>query len=51
VHPPAYDGVVPGASDVQEEIWTYNLGPNKLMQRIWFRNGIVANVDSVGYGY
>ena len=21
VHPPAYDGVVPGASDVAEEIW------------------------------
>ena len=51
VHPPAYDGVVPGASDVQEEIWTYNLGPNNLMRRIWFRNGIVANIDSVGYGY
>ena len=51
VHPPAYEGVVPGASDVQEEIWTYNLGPNKLMPRIWFRNGIVANIDSVGYGY
>ena len=51
VHPPAYDGVVPGASDVAEEIWIYNFGSNKLMQRIRFRNGIVANMGSVGYGY
>jgi len=51
VHPPAYDGAVPGASDVEEEIWIYNFGPNKLMQRIRFRNGIVATIGSVGYGY
>jgi hypothetical protein len=51
VHPPAYDVVVPGASDVEEEIWIYNFGRNKLMQRIRFRNGIVANIGSVGYGY
>lgn len=51
VHPPAYDVVVPGASDVEEEIWIYNFGPNKLMQRVRFRNGIVANIGSVGYGY
>ena len=51
VHPPACDVVVPGASDVAEEIWIYNFGPNKLMQRIRFRNGVVANVGSVGYGY
>jgi uncharacterized protein DUF2845 len=50
VHPPAYD-VVPGVSDAPEEIWTYDFGPNKLMQRIRFRNGVVANIDSVGYGY
>jgi hypothetical protein len=51
VHPPAYDVVMPGASDVEDEIWIYNFGPNKLMQRIRFRNGIVANIGSVGYGY
>ena len=45
------DGVEPGVSDVEEEIWVYNLGPNKLMQRIRFRNGVVASIDSVGYGY
>ena len=51
VHPAAYDVVVPGVSDVAEEIWIYNFGPNKLMQRIRFRNGIVATIGSVGYGY
>ena len=51
VHPPAYDGVAPGASDVEEEIWIYNFGPNRLMRRIRFRNGIVATIGSVGYGY
>jgi hypothetical protein len=38
-------------SDADEEIWVYNFGPNKLMQRIWFRNGVVAGIDSIGYGY
>jgi len=51
VHPPAYNGIVPGASDVQTEIWIFNFGPNKLMQRIRFRNGIADGIDSVGYGY
>lgn len=51
VHPPGNDAIVPGAYDAQEEIWTYNFGPNRLMQRIRFRNGVVAKIDAVGYGY
>jgi Protein of unknown function (DUF2845) len=51
VRPAVSDGVEPGVSDVEEEIWVYNFGPNKLMQRIRFRNGVVASIDSVGYGY
>jgi hypothetical protein len=51
VRPAVSNGVEPGVSDVEEEIWVYNFGPNKLMQRIQFRNGIVANIDSVEYGY
>jgi hypothetical protein len=51
VHPPAYEGVAAGVSDVEYEIWVYNLGPNKLMQRIRFRDGKVIGIDSVGYGY
>jgi len=51
VRPATSDGVVPGVSDVEEEIWVYNFGPNKLMQRIRFRNGVVTDIGSVGYGY
>jgi len=54
-HLPSYDGVVGGtpvlAPDVEVEVWTYNFGPNKLMQRIRFENGVVARIDSVGYGF
>ncbi len=51
VRPEVTDGVVPGVSDVENETWIYNFGPNKLMQRIRFRNGVVANIDTIGYGY
>ena len=51
VHPAVSGGVEPGVSDVEDEVWVYNLGPNRLMQRIRFRNGVVSNIDSVGYGY
>lgn len=51
VRPPGVDGVVPGVFDVREEVWTYNFGPNRLMQRIRFLDGVVTNIDSVGYGY
>jgi hypothetical protein len=30
---------------VDEEIWVYNFGPNRLMQRIRFRNGILASTE------
>ncbi len=37
VSQPSY---IAGASeDVQVEVWTYNFGPNRLMQRIWFEDG------------
>jgi Protein of unknown function (DUF2845) len=51
VRPPVADGIVPGVSDVEEETWIYNFGPNRLMQRIRFRNGKVASIDTIGYGY
>jgi hypothetical protein len=37
--------------EVQIEVWTYNFGSNKLMQRIRFEDGIVARIESLGYGY
>jgi hypothetical protein len=35
----------------QIEIWTYNFGPNMLMQRIQFEDGLVVKIDNLGYGY
>ena len=33
------------------ETWTYNFGPNKLMRRLRFVDGILENIDTLGYGY
>jgi hypothetical protein len=51
VRPPLAEGVAPGVSDVEEETWVYNFGPNRFMQRIRFHDGVVASISSVGYGY
>ena len=37
--------------EVPVESWTYNLGPNKLMRRVRFEDGIVAQIETLGYGY
>jgi hypothetical protein len=39
------------AMEVPVESWTYNLGPNKLMRRVRFENGFVAEIETLGYGY
>ena len=39
------------AVEIAIEIWTYIFGPDKLMERIRFENGIVVQMDSLGYGY
>jgi hypothetical protein len=39
------------SADRQVDIWTYNFGPNRLMQRIWFEDGRVTRVESLGYGF
>jgi hypothetical protein len=36
---------------VPVENWIYNLGPNKLMRRLRFEGGIVAEIETLGYGY
>ena len=36
---------------VQIEVWTYNFGPDMLMERIRFADGVVVNIESLGYGY
>lgn len=38
-------------SEVSVEIWIYNFGPSRLMERIRFEDGVVAKIESLGYGY
>ncbi len=33
------------------ELWTYNFGPNKFMRRIRFEDGLVVEIETLGYGY
>jgi hypothetical protein len=43
---------IPGfVEDVLVEEWTYNLGPHKLMRLVRIENGIVVEVEHLGYGY
>ncbi len=46
-------GIASGSSvAVEVEVWTYNFGPDRLMQRIRFdANGTVASIESLGYGF
>jgi hypothetical protein len=41
----------PATVQVQVEVWIYNFGPDRLMQRIRFENGLVVRIESIGYGY
>jgi hypothetical protein len=43
--------VAGSATEIEIEIWIYNFGPNKLMEKIRFEDGIVADIQSMGYGY
>lgn len=36
---------------VPVELWTYNLGPNKFMRRLKIVDGIVEEIETLGYGY
>jgi hypothetical protein len=36
---------------VPVEIWLYNFGPNKLMRRLRFVDGVLENIETLGYGY
>jgi hypothetical protein len=49
-------GVIPpigmrSAAQTPVELWTYNFGPTRLMQRIRFENGVVVKIESLGYGF
>jgi hypothetical protein len=47
----AATGVADSGDTHQIEIWTYNFGPNMLMERIEIRDGIVVDIQSLGYGF
>lgn len=40
-----------GMSVVSVEIWTYNLGPHRLMRELRFEDGILVDIRSLGHGY
>lgn len=40
-----------GLVEIPVETWTYNFGPNKLMRRVKFIDGVVEEVETLGYGY
>jgi hypothetical protein len=37
--------------EVPVERWLYNFGPNRLMRRLRFEDGILAEITTLGYGY
>lgn len=37
--------------EIPVESWIYNLGPNKLMRRLRFEGGLLAEIETLGYGY
>jgi hypothetical protein len=39
------------AAPAEVETWTYDFGPNQLMERIRIENGIVVQIESLGYGH
>jgi uncharacterized protein DUF2845 len=40
-----------GLIEVPVEMWTYNFGPYKLMRRVRFVDGLVEDIETLGYGY
>ena len=37
--------------EVPVEFWLYNLGPNKLMRRLRFDDGVLVDIETLGHGY
>jgi len=44
---PAYGALVP----VYVDVWIYNFGPQRFMQRLIFENGRLIQIKDLGYGY
>lgn len=41
----------PATGDFEVETWVYDFGSNQLMERIRIENGIVVQIESLGYGH
>lgn len=37
--------------EIPVELWLYNLGSNQLMRRVRFEDGLVVEIETLGYGY
>jgi len=37
--------------EIPVEVWIYNLGPSKLMRKLRFEDGVLVDIDTMGYGY
>ena len=44
------DGPLESQREVQYDVWYYNFGPRQLMRRLVFRDGLLAQEDTLGYG-
>jgi hypothetical protein len=42
---------IPQYGSIGYDVWTYNLGPNRFIQRITIKNGKIDRIESQGYGY
>jgi len=42
---------ISGSYEVAVEFWTYNFGPNKLMRRLRFEDGLLVDVATLTHGY
>jgi hypothetical protein len=51
VRPGIRDGLRGSVDQIDIIVWTYNFGPDQLMQRVQIRNGVVIAIESLGYGY
>ncbi len=40
-----------GLIEIPIETWLYNLGPRKLMRRVRFEDGLVVEIETLGYGF
>jgi hypothetical protein len=40
-----------GFVEVPVEIWTYNFGPYRLMRQVQFVDGVIEDIETLGYGY